>query len=92
MIRFPRMHIAQSVENRIKNLFADMAPPDLPPPHVPNVPDASLAGAVVDAGVTTPMAPMAAPVDAEATALAENLEGGSAASALATQGIIDQMT
>lgn len=67
MIRFPKMHIAESVANRIMNLADDMRsggfmPPGepTPPPEVPA--STALEGATLDQALATPPpADMAAP-------------------------------
>lgn len=60
MIRFPRMHIAESVANRIMNLVHDMRetgivpPPGMPtePPELPQPP--IVEGAALDQELATP--------------------------------------
>lgn len=67
MIRFPKMHIAESVANRILNLADDMRaggfmpPPEpVPPPELPGAP--TMEGAQLDQALATPPpADMAAP-------------------------------
>lgn len=72
MIKFPRLHIAQSVTNRILNVAHDIESrsatiaPSTPSP-TPPVPDPGPMGAQVDAALSTPTAPVAAdPAMAEA--------------------------
>lgn len=90
-IRFPRMHIASSVVNRIMNL-AQSVPPAITPAAMPDVPDASKQGEQLDQALAQQPGPMAAPEDAEAVAAASALNGGSAAEALGTNGIIEELS
>lgn len=90
MIRFPRMHIAQSVVNRIINTANQVRPQqDLPPPHVPAVPDPGEQGEKIEDALSTSPGPMHSPAGAEAAMLEAALSGTSPASALAIQGVIE---
>lgn len=89
-MRFPRIHIATSVQNRILNM-ADSIAPDASPQPAPLIPDASKTGAAIDAAVTTPPPVMAAPADADAITAAAALEGTSPADALGSEGVLEQL-
>lgn len=56
MIKFPKMHIADSVLNRIKNELDGISPLNVPMP-IPAVPDPTQQGLDIDAAVATPAAP-----------------------------------
>lgn len=60
MIRFPRMHIATSVMNRIANALEGDTPLAIPTPP-PIAPDPTLSDAVVTERIMTPDAPATAP-------------------------------
>lgn len=72
MIKFPRLHIAQSVTNRILNVARDVESSGLgskasTPSPTPPVPDPGPMGAQVDAALAVPTSPVAAdPAMAEA--------------------------
>lgn len=74
-IRFPRLHVAASVTNRILNV-ADGIPNGNPravaPPALPDVP---LEGAVLDAKLNTPPAPAELPEGGEGALLGAALSG-----------------
>ena len=74
-IRFPRIHLAESVSNRILNI-ADGVPssPVLPmaPPIQPDVP---AQGAVLDAQLQTPPVPTELPEGADGAVLSSALVG-----------------
>lgn len=59
-IRFPTMHIAESVTNRILNVWDDLQAADQPamtptPPAAPNTPQGvEIQGAQLDAALSTP--------------------------------------
>lgn len=80
MIKFPRVHIAKSVVNRILNardeLEGSMQPAgaglELPPP---NVPDPTLAGAVIDEKVHTPPPENVPPLETPAEPPSDELAG-----------------
>ena len=87
MIRFPRMHIAQSVANRILNVAngvgqSNKAPPSLPEP-LPM-------GQALDQALTTPPQPMAMPDGGEDAMTTAAMEGTSPAAAAAVQGVIEE--
>jgi len=74
-IRFPRLHIAESVVNRILNAADELetraeARQAAPFAHVPPVPDPSMQGAALDAALATPPADMP-PVSDETEAALE---------------------
>lgn len=56
MIPFPKMHIADSVINRILNTLEDKTTSalEVSPVEMPPVPNAEMLGAQIDAKVTTP--------------------------------------
>lgn len=65
MIKFPRLHIAQSVTNRILNVARDVESSGLgsmasTPSPTPPVPDPEPMGAQVEAALSQPTAPVAA--------------------------------
>ena len=64
MIKFPKMHVAASVVNRIMNahhqLNAQAAAPASRPPSSPNVPDNTQAGVALDAELGAPQMPVTA--------------------------------
>ncbi len=68
-MRFPKMHIAESVVNRIMN-----AAGAIPMPNI------AAQGAAIDAAVRAPAAAVAPPAGSEPAMLAASLEGDSAAS------------
>lgn len=80
MIPFPKVHIAQSVLNRIMNTLDDAGPLS-PPVEQPIIPDPTAEGLAIDQHVNTPAAPAAAlPGNEEATdqgMVQSSLEGGS---------------
>ena len=81
MIKFPRVHIAESVQNRILNVNGEIElgrlqlqgpPPPVPPP---NVPDPTLPGAVIDQKVMQPVPEDVPPLEAPAEPPADELAG-----------------
>jgi hypothetical protein len=94
MLKFPRMHIAQSVVNRIINIANQVQPSSEPAPIdlIPNVPDPTAQGAAIDAAISTPPGAAAMPPGGEDAMLAASLEGASPAEAVAVQGVIDDAT
>lgn len=89
MIRFPKMHIAQSVQNRILNLIDDLPSPTagLPATVQPSVPGRHPLNEQITAQVGEPLPPVAAPADAEALAVGSAVAGESSADAL-QQGVV----
>lgn len=87
-IRFPRMHIATSVQNRIINMASAIGPQvsELPAPAVP---DATKEGAKLDQALSQPPGDMAAPAGAEEAVAAAALEGESPADALQVAGVLE---
>lgn len=78
MIRFPKMHIATSVVNRILNAADDLEPPRAAPvPHAPAVPDPTAEGAAIDRALASPPGPVP-PIDQAPGAARELLTGGTA--------------
>lgn len=75
-IPFPRIHIAESVLNRIANALEGDSPLALQMP-VPVPPNPQLLGLALDAGLQTPSAPIAAPPGAAQGAFDESVQGGS---------------
>jgi len=70
VIKFPRVHIAESVQNRILNANAEielgrmMAAPPPPPVPPPDLPDTTLPSALIDAKVATPVPADVPPLEA----------------------------
>lgn len=90
MIKFPRMHIAQSVQNRILNIVNRVPPStDLAPPLLPTVTDPTIQGEDIDAAVSAPAGGAALPPGGEDVMLAAALEGSSPADAAITQGVLN---
>lgn len=87
MIRFPRMHIAASVQNRILNMADNLAAQS--PTGQRHMPQPPPIGKALDMALAQPVGPMAAPVEAEAVAATASGTGGSAAEALAGQAITE---
>lgn len=76
-MRFPKMHIAQSVANRILNIANEVRPTEIAPGVVPHIPDSSILGKKIDkalsqSGVAATPAP-----GAENAMLQAGLEGES---------------
>lgn len=91
MIKFPRMHIAQSVVNRIINI-ANQVPQNSEPAPVellPNIPDPTAQGAAIDQAINTPPGQSAMPVGGENAIVAASLEGASPAEAVAVTGALN---
>lgn len=64
MIRFPKMHIARSVTNRILNLADEIDAKDVAqaaPAVAPSIPEATGAGMALDIKLATPPGEVAAP-------------------------------
>lgn len=58
-IRFPKMHIAESVVNRILNLRDELPPVHRPmPTPTPNVPDPNVQGLQLDQALAQPTPPV----------------------------------
>lgn len=62
-VKFPRLHIAESVVNRILNVRDELragkiAPPSIPSVTQPAVPDPTIAGAQIDSQVTESVPPL----------------------------------
>lgn len=79
MIPFPRLHIAESVINRIQNTLEDTEAlfPSLMPTPIPPADPIAL-GQQIEQQTSTPAAPVAMPEDeAEAGAVEESVFGGS---------------
>ena len=80
-IRFPRMHMAASVTNRILNI-ADGMP--LPQPSLaapPTLPDIEQQGEVLDAQLETPLTPTELPAGADGAVVDAALGGENLATA-----------
>ena len=60
--KFPQIHIATSVVNRLLNLRDSIQPPAVVSP-VPNVPDPTMEGGAIDASTLAPTPPVAASTD-----------------------------
>lgn len=91
-MRFPKMHIAQSVTNRIMNLANSVAPRIEVDRAAPAVPDPSQMGVAIDQALAQPPGQMAAPEGAEAAVIGAALDGTSSADELAQLGVIDDAT
>ncbi len=92
MIRFPRIHIAASVQNAILNLARDLDTVAPASQVVPQVPDASQAGAQLDQALQQPIGDVGAGSDPEGAAALAGATGGSASEAVKQQGVIEAMT
>lgn len=58
MIRFPKVHIATSVVNRILNAHAEIESAASAARGAPNVPNSAPLGEALDAGIAAPQAPV----------------------------------
>lgn len=87
-MRFPHIHLATSVVNRIKNLAADMPAEPTRPPQLPNV---AAQGVQLDQALAQPVQGVPVPPGTDTDAVAATLEGGSAADAVQTAGIMQSM-
>jgi hypothetical protein len=80
MIPFPKVHIAQSVINRIMNTLEETGPLSMPVEQ-PAIPDPTAEGMAIEAQAATPPAPVAAlpgnEAATEAGMLESSLQGGS---------------
>lgn len=79
MIPFPKLHIAESVINRIQNTLEDVQPmfPSINSAPIPPADPIAL-GRQIEEETSQPSAPIAAPEDpAEAGAVTESVFGGS---------------
>ena len=86
-MRFPKMHIAQSVTNRIMNIANKVQPATGQATMPPAVPQPQAMGKAIDQALAQPPGAMAAPPGAEGIVTAAALEGSSPAEALAIQGV-----
>lgn len=81
MIPFPKMHIAESVLNRINNALNDAPPTALVITPPPITPDPMMQGAAIDNALSQPAQPAGLPPgvaqDAEAGVLDAAATGGS---------------
>ncbi len=87
MIKFPKMHIAQSVVNRILNTAEDIQSnrrmQSAFSMAAPNVPDPTLEGAALDMKMAGDVPPVAAPADpTQAAMAAEGVTGGDSMNAV----------
>ena len=80
-IRFPKMHLAESVSNRILNIAAGL--PSLAPQltEAPMLPDTELQSDSLDAQLNTPLAPTELPGGADGAVLDAALNDESLAGA-----------
>lgn len=62
---FPKLHIAESVLNRIQNALDDAGSMGIVPPVTPLVPDPVPVGLMIDEQVSQPAPPVAAPAGME---------------------------
>jgi hypothetical protein len=81
VIKFPKLHIAESVLNRVFNTLDGELESFNPPMDAPVVPDPTAEGAAVDQQASTIPAPASAPPGQEQAvddgAMASSLTGGS---------------
>lgn len=94
MIRFPRMHIAQSVMNRILNINdeieADAQISALPEPAIaPDPPDPMMEGAQLDVALQQPVASNLPPPDDGPNGPAVNTLEASLSGGSPLQGLLD---
>lgn len=88
MIRFPKMHIAQSVVNRILNVANDIdSTKQRTPPSLPALPDVGTQGTKLDQALETPPAATSPPDGAEPAMLDAAIAGDSPMDAAVSQGI-----
>ena len=80
-IKFPQLHIAESVLNRVFNTLEGELQSFNPPMEAPLVPDPAAEGVAIEEQTATPPAPAAAPPGQEQAvedgAMASSLTGGS---------------
>jgi hypothetical protein len=79
-IPFPKMHVAQSVLNRIMNAMEEMEPPPMAAvqPEGPIIDDPALTGDTLDQSLEQPLAPTAGADELQQDGmLAESVAGGS---------------
>jgi hypothetical protein len=81
MIKFPQLHIAESVLNRVFNTLEGDLQSFNPPMEAPNVPDPTAEGVQIEQQAAVPPAPASAPEGLEQEtqdgAMASSLTGGS---------------
>lgn len=90
-IRFPRMHIATSVQNRILNAADNIAAAyeELP---APDIPDARKAGQAIDQALSQPVPAIPAPEDSSEAVVTGSVQGETAADAVGGLAAIEAMT
>lgn len=76
-MRFPQMHIAQSVANRILNIADGIRTAQSVQASMPAIPDPTAAGQAIDAAVQAPGVAAAPPAGSEDLMMAAALEGES---------------
>ena len=86
-MRFPKMHIAQSVLNRLTNFSNGLESQSAPPVLPYQVPQAQEMGKALDQALAQPAQPVSAP--GEDVAVAAALEGTSPAEALTMEGVLN---
>ncbi len=86
MIRYPKMHVAQSTANRIINI-ANGIDSTVVQPSAPVLPDPMAQSEELTAAMKTPPGAMQAPEGAEATSVEASLTGGDPLSALVSQSL-----
>lgn len=92
-VRFPQVHIATSVQNRLMDIARQIKPPMPQIRDVPTVNDPSNLGGLIEQSTATEVPPMAAPSQAEAAAMTGALdEGTSAADEVGDQAILENFT
>lgn len=78
---FPKMHIAESVINRIFNALDDLPPLPAMEMPAPSIPDPAALGGAIEEGSEVPVPPVAAPPEnalaAEQGMLESSMTGGS---------------
>lgn len=89
-MRFPKYHLATSVVNRIMQVAnrVERMPVPSAPPVLPNV---TQQGMALDNALATPPQSTPAPAGSDELVMLENMAGGSAADAITSSAIMDEM-
>lgn len=87
-MRFPHIHLATSVVNRIKNLALDI---ETTPATPPQLPDVAAQGARLDQALAQPPQAAPAPPGSDTEAVGAVLDGGTAAEAVTGVGVFEAM-
>ena len=91
MLRFTKMHIADSVTNRIRNIANQVRSEGAIRPSIPPLPAAAEQGAMIDQAVMTPPVAAPAPPGSEPGILAAALEGSPPADAVIGAAIAEEI-